>query len=64
MYGMATPCKRVCRMHKLTEFCLGCGRTRDEIARWAYLPAGERAQVEAELAARLSVNADTPESGE
>jgi uncharacterized protein len=34
--------------------CLGCGRTLDEIARWAQMSDAERERIMAELPARRS----------
>ena len=34
-----SPCKKICKLAKRksdkSEFCLGCGRTRKEIAMWS-----------------------------
>ena len=34
-----SPCKKICKLAKRksdgNEFCLGCGRTREEIKRWS-----------------------------
>jgi hypothetical protein len=48
-----TPCVKVCTLDARIGLCLGCGRTLDEIARWASMSASERAQVMRELPARL-----------
>ncbi len=41
------------------RYCIGCGRTLDEIARWSEMSDAERAQVIAALAAR---QAETPQA--
>mgnify|MGYP002378280094 CR=1 FL=1 len=41
-------------MHRGTLWCLGCGRTGPEIAKWFNLSAAERAAVSASLPARLA----------
>ena len=51
---LATPCIKVCSMHRGTLWCLGCGRTGPEIAKWFNLSAAERAAVSASLPARLA----------
>lgn len=47
-----TPCVKVCTLDARIGLCLGCGRTLDEITRWASMSASERAQVMRELPAR------------
>ena len=42
--GVGSPCVNVCQMHAATGWCIGCGRTLDEIAAWGRLDdAGKRA---------------------
>lgn len=48
-----TPCVKVCTLDARRGLCLGCGRTIDEIARWATMNASERTRVIGELPARL-----------
>ena len=47
-----SPCVNVCLLHPATGLCIGCHRTREEIARWSTLPAAERQRVAAELPLR------------
>ena len=49
---MQTPCVKVCTLDARSGLCLGCGRTLDQIARWATMSEAERARIMAELAAR------------
>jgi len=37
-----SPCTGVCRLDPATRWCLGCGRTGDEIARWTAVGDPER----------------------
>ncbi len=37
-----TPCIKVCVVDPETGFCIGCGRTRNEIGSWLGLTAVER----------------------
>lgn len=37
-----TPCIKVCVVDPETGFCIGCGRTRGEIANWLAMSAAER----------------------
>ncbi len=48
-----TPCIKVCTLDARMGVCLGCGRTIDEIARWANMNASERSRVMGELPSRL-----------
>lgn len=37
-----TPCVKICVVDPETGFCIGCGRTRDEIGLWLSLSAEQR----------------------
>ena len=39
---METPCVNVCVIDAADGLCAGCGRTLDEIARWATMTDSER----------------------
>jgi len=45
MKPIQTPCINVCTMDAASGLCSGCGRTLDEIARWAAMSDAERAAV-------------------
>jgi predicted Fe-S protein YdhL (DUF1289 family) len=47
--GIVSPCVNVCAIDPNTDLCSGCGRTLDEIARWASMSDSERAAVMREL---------------
>ena len=47
-----TPCVKNCTVDARQGFCLGCGRTIDEIARWARMSAAERSLILHELPER------------
>ncbi|GGD86706.1 hypothetical protein GCM10011390_01630 [Aureimonas endophytica] len=49
-----SPCIRLCRLDPATGFCIGCGRTLDEIAGWAGSSGDERRAILARLPARLA----------
>jgi len=36
-----SPCTKVCTMDAASGLCVGCGRTLDEIARWALMSDAE-----------------------
>ncbi|MGA8970912.1 MAG: DUF1289 domain-containing protein [Pseudolabrys sp.] len=48
-----TPCVKICTLDARIGLCLGCGRTVDEITRWATMSATERTQLMRELPSRL-----------
>lgn len=48
-----TPCIKVCTLDARMGVCLACGRTIDEITRWANMNASERSKVMGELPSRL-----------
>jgi predicted Fe-S protein YdhL (DUF1289 family) len=49
-----TPCNRVCVVHPRTRLCIGCGRSLEEIADWIAFSDAERADIMAQLPARLA----------
>ncbi|HWE78863.1 MAG TPA: DUF1289 domain-containing protein [Pseudolabrys sp.] len=54
---MQTPCVKVCTLDARSGLCLGCGRTLDQIARWASMSEAERTRIMAELAQRAARDA-------
>jgi len=53
MASPSTPCVQTCVLDPLSGLCIGCGRTRDEIAAWSALSEPERLEIMAGLEARL-----------
>ena len=47
-----SPCIGVCKLDHC-NICIGCNRTKDEIARWTLMTDNEKAQVNALVAKRL-----------
>lgn len=47
-----SPCINICAIDPATGLCAGCGRTLDEIARWAAMSNPEREAIMRELPAR------------
>ena len=54
-----TPCNRICVLHPTLRLCIGCGRSLDEIARWIELTDAARAEIMAQLPARLATTGGT-----
>jgi uncharacterized protein len=48
-----TPCIKICVVEPETGFCIGCGRTRMEIASWLGMNAAERRTVMEALPERV-----------
>jgi uncharacterized protein len=48
-----TPCVKICVVEPETGFCIGCGRTRGEIASWLGMDDNERDRVMAALPERV-----------
>ncbi len=49
-----SPCIKLCVMEPDSGFCMGCGRTRDEIASWISLSPAQREEVTGKLDHRLA----------
>lgn len=54
-----TPCINICVLDADSGLCLGCRRTRDEIAGWLGLSAIERRRIMADLPMRTAGRAET-----
>ena len=50
---ITSPCIKVCAVEGGFGWCLGCGRTLPEIARWASLQPAERRAVMDDLPQRM-----------
>lgn len=49
-----TPCVRICVVDPDTGFCIGCGRTRMEIAGWIAMASAERHTIMQALPERVA----------
>jgi hypothetical protein len=54
-----SPCTKICTLDTPSGLCFGCGRTIDEIARWAAMSGAERTRIMAELPARRASLTDS-----
>ena len=50
---LTSPCTGICKLDETTGWCLGCGRTGDEIGGWRGLPEPQRDHVWAQIPDRL-----------
>jgi predicted Fe-S protein YdhL (DUF1289 family) len=50
---ISSPCIRVCILDPETGLCEGCGRTREEIARWYEMSEEERLAIMSGLEDRM-----------
>ena len=48
-----SPCVGICTLDDTTGYCLGCGRSRDEVAQWVAMSEDQRDAVWLKLPARL-----------
>ncbi|MEO9576148.1 MAG: DUF1289 domain-containing protein [Tateyamaria sp.] len=55
-----SPCTDVCEFTGPSGWCLGCGRTREECARWKKMKPYEAKIIDKELIRRMSKIAQTP----
>ena len=51
--GIESPCKLICKLQLGSGLCEGCGRSREEIARWTRYTDSERAEIMKSLDVRL-----------
>ncbi|TNC63223.1 DUF1289 domain-containing protein [Rubellimicrobium roseum] len=58
-----SPCRKVCLIHPDNGLCVGCLRTRQEIAAWPSLSSEARRAVMAQLPARGEANAPRRRGG-
>ena len=49
-----TPCVKICVVDPETQFCIGCGRTRGEIAAWIGMSADARHTIMSALPERVA----------
>lgn len=52
--AIETPCIKVCVLDPHSGFCIGCGRTAEEIGAWSALAPEERRAVMQGLSRRLA----------
>ena len=50
---MKSPCVKTCRIDDASSYCVGCGRTLEEIAAWGSLSETDRRTIMSRLGNRL-----------
>ena len=45
MTKIISPCKKICKITATAKVCVGCGRTREEIAGWSRMTHYQRTQI-------------------
>ena len=53
-----SPCVKICVVHEGTGFCVGCYRSREEIAQWRGADDDLRTEILTRLPARRRAHAD------
>ncbi|MCB1467035.1 MAG: DUF1289 domain-containing protein [Sphingomonadaceae bacterium] len=53
MNEVLSPCTGKCLLDRRTRWCVGCGRTASEIARWPTASTDEKMKIGKKLSARL-----------
>lgn len=55
-----TPCINICEIDFASRLCTGCGRSRDEVARWGAMSDGERDRIMDQLPERMRLAGMVP----
>ncbi len=50
-----SPCVKICVIHEESGICIGCNRTRFEIAGWSKMTVAQRAEITAALPERAGL---------
>ncbi len=50
-----SPCLRICVIHPSAGICIGCHRTKDEVANWGRYNKKKRLRLLSELPARIKL---------
>ncbi|MFN3238331.1 MAG: DUF1289 domain-containing protein [Pseudomonadales bacterium] len=58
MAEVASPCIKLCRLDA-ADYCLGCGRSRMEIAAWSRASAADKALIVLRARERLELAVET-----
>ena len=51
--NIESPCRQICTLDISSGVCMGCGRTRSDIAQWTQYSKAQRAFANIEAAKRL-----------
>ena len=58
-----SPCKLICQLDLTSGLCLGCGRSREEIATWTRYTDAQRDEIMEQLGARMETLPKPTSSG-
>ncbi|MFN8828627.1 MAG: DUF1289 domain-containing protein [Labrys sp. (in: a-proteobacteria)] len=62
MQQTSSPCVAICQIDPASGFCIGCGRTSQEIGRWILMSEPDRLALMARLPARFEESAALAEA--
>lgn len=51
--NIKSPCKLICQLQLTSGLCLGCGRSREEIASWTRYTDAQREEIMRQLDKRM-----------
>jgi len=57
---MESPCNNICKIDHRNGFCIGCGRSLDEIAKWGSATLDRRKEILDQLPERMRALAVNP----
>ncbi|MEW4468077.1 DUF1289 domain-containing protein [Parasphingorhabdus sp. JC815] len=52
---MESPCNNICKIDRISGFCIGCGRSLDEITEWSSAPPARQQKILVQLPERIRV---------
>lgn len=58
---MQSPCIKICEINEDSGLCIGCGRSRAEIARWTSYSDADRQRIMLALPERLKDQLNRPQ---
>lgn len=53
---MKTICRKICKLDEKDQYCVGCGRTTDEIREWYTADLTRKKEIVFEARERLALN--------
>lgn len=62
MQQTSSPCVAICQIDPVSGYCIGCGRTSQEIGRWIMMSEPDRLALMAGLPARFEASSSLAEA--